>query len=71
MIIEFDNQEEKKQFSSALTYGAHGIAGLSVALGKVYRIIDKRTHEKAEINSREALNYIDDLLKSIGEEGVT
>lgn len=71
MIIEFDNMEEKKQFVSALTYGAHGIAGLSLACGKIYRIRDKRGIEKEPINSREAINYIDDLLKSIGEEGVT
>lgn len=71
MIIEFDNLEEKKQFVSALTYGGHGIAGLSVALGIVYRITNKRTHEKEEMDSREAMNYIDDLLKSIGSEGLT
>lgn len=71
MIIEFDSMEEKKQFVSALTYGGHGIAGLTLACGKIYRITNKKSHEKELLSSREAINYIDDLLKSIGAEGLT
>lgn len=67
MTIDFDSEDEKKKFGSAIRYGMHGISGLSLSLKRIYHLKVISSGEDELLNSRSALEYLNHILNHIGE----
>lgn len=67
MTIDFDSEDEKKKFGSAIRYGIHAISGLSLSLKRVYHLTVISNGKEEMLNSRHALEYLDHILDHIGE----